>query len=390
MPDRTPSAEDDPPATDGRQVLVVGDGLVGLSAAAFLSRRGLDPTVVAGPADRPAGQEAVERCVVLWPSAVALLAEIGVIAEVAPASVEIGTWLVSSREGTVLDRLETAHGGSDDHPFLAVDRRRLGRVLRDRLRTNSVRVTKRPRRLRSDGGFPEVEFEDGVSERFDLVVGADGSDSWVRAAGFPTPNPGHRGTTTWSFRADGAGEPGTVGEAWGADAMVALVPTASGTCGRLVTTTDEAVAAAEALARFERDGHPVTRALDPPGPDGLVGSVDRVVRPDAWVSGRLALVGDAARSLPPCSLALSLAVEDTHVLAEELAATGCPAALERYEHRRRGRLQRLDRRLSADGTGRHPLTAAGFPDLLELRLALLRSSFARRPSPSGVSSTERR
>jgi FAD-dependent urate hydroxylase len=372
-------------------VLVVGDGLVGLSAAAFLSRRGLDPTVVAGPDDRPAGQEAVERCVVLWPSAVALLAEIGVIAEVAPASAEIETWLVATREGTVLDRLETAHGGSDDHQFLAVDRRRLGRALRDRLRTNSVRVTKRPRRLRSGDGGPEIEFEDGVSERFDLVVGADGSDSWVRAAGFSTSDPDHRGTTTWSFRVDGTGAPGTVGEAWGAEAMVALVPTASGTCGRLVTATDEAAAAAEALAGFDRDGHPVTRALDPPGPDGLVGSADRAARPETWVSGRLALVGDAARSLPPCSLAPSLAVEDAYVLAEELATAGSPeAALERYDHRRRGRLQRLGRRISAGGIDRDPLTPAGFPDLLELRLALLRSSFARRPSPSEASPTERR
>jgi 2-polyprenyl-6-methoxyphenol hydroxylase-like FAD-dependent oxidoreductase len=375
-------------AGDGRQVLVVGDGVGGLSAAAFLRERGLDPTVVAAT-EGPPGPEAVDRCVVLWPTGVALLAELGATAELTPAAAEVGTWLLSAADGTVLDRLETAHRG--DHPFLAVDRRRLRRTLRDRLPTNSIRVTKTPRSLRPDDGPPTVEFEDGVRERFDLVVGADGTDSWVRAAGFGGPEPTRWGTTTWAFRADGAGAPGTVGEAWGADAMVAVVPTAAGACGRLVTTTDDPVAAADAFGRtFDRADHPVTGGLDVPGPDALVGAPDRVLRADPWVTDRLALLGEAARSLPPCSLEPSLAVEDAYVLAEELSSRETLArALERYEHRRRSRLHRLDHRTATDGARRHPLRVAGLPDLLELRRALLRTSFARRPRGPTPTPTER-
>jgi len=361
-------------ASDVRQVLVVGDDLPGLSAAAFLRERGLDPTVV-GPTDGSTGPGAVDRCVVLWPSAVALVDELGLGAELSPSAAEIGTWLLATGEGTVLDRLEAANDGAQ--PFLAVDRRRLRRALRDRLPTNSIRVTKTPRSLRTDGSHPEVEFEDGVRERFDLVVGADGTDSWVRSAGFDGPRPTPWGTTTWAFRPDGAERPGTVGEAWGADAMVAIVSTAAGACGRLVTTADDAAVAADALAgAFDHDGHPVTDGLRPPGPDALVGAPDRVLRADSWVTGGLALVGDAARTLPPCSLAPSLAIEDAYVLAAELATREHPAAaLERYEHRRRARLRRVDRRTAADGTRRRPLSASGLPDLLELRLSLLRSSF---------------
>jgi 2-polyprenyl-6-methoxyphenol hydroxylase-like FAD-dependent oxidoreductase len=372
MSDRAADAPDD------RQVLVVGDGVPGLSAAAFLHRRGLDPTVVVAPSDRSTDLGAVDRCVTLWHTPVALLAELGVTADLTPSAAEIDAWLFTCADGTVLDRLGSVHG--DAHPFLTVDRRRLRRALRDRLPANSVRVTKTPRTLRTDDGPPVVEFEDGVRERFDLVVGADGTDSWVRAAGFDAPGPTPWGTTTWAFRADGAEVTGTVGEAWGADAAVSVVPTASGACGRLVTTTDDRAAAADALVgAFDHADHPVTGGLDLPGPDALVGTPDRVVRVDPRATDRLALLGAAARSLPPCSLGPSLAVEDAYVLAEELARGRPAAALGRYEHRRRGRLRRLDDRVATDGSRGRALSVAGLPDLLELRLALLRSSFARRP-----------
>jgi 2-polyprenyl-6-methoxyphenol hydroxylase-like FAD-dependent oxidoreductase len=376
-------------ASDGRQVLVVGDGVGGLSAAAFLRRQGLDPTVVAGPPPRSTDREAVERCVILWDTPVALLADLGVTAELASSSVEIGTWVVSTADGTVLERLEAPD--REAHPFLAVDRRRLRRALRDRLPSRSVRLTKTPRALRTDDGPPVVEFEDGVRERFDLVVGADGAGSWVGTNGFDADRPTADGMTTWAFRADGAGVPGTVAEAWGTDAMVAVIPVTSGACGRLVTTAGDAAAAADALAgAFGRADHPVTGGFDLPGPDALVGGPDYVRRADPWAADRVALVGDAARTLPPCSLGPSLAVEDAYVLADELSdRTGTAAALGRYECRRRGRLHRLDDRAGPDGAARHPLSAAGLPDLLELRLALLRSTFARRTGASELSPAER-
>ena len=372
-------------ARDDRQVLVVGEGLVGLTVAAFLRERGFDPTVVAGSPERSSGVETLGECAVLWHTSVALLAEIGVLEALSPSATAVETWLLSTVDGTVLDCLETAH--RDAYPFLAVDRRRLRRALRDRLPQHSVRVTKTPRTLRTDDGPPTVEFEDGVRERFDLVVGADGIDSWVRTAGFDAPEPTPWGTTSWAFRAEGEGTPGTVGEVWGSDAMAAVVPGASGVHGRLVTRTDDAGAAASALeSAFARSDHPVVGRLDCPVPDTLVGIRDRVSRPDCRATDRLALVGDAARSLPPCSVGPNPALEDAYVLAEELAGRGgSAAALGRYAARRRDRLRRLDDRIRADGTCRYPLSVAGLPDLLELRRSLLRSSFASRAVEPGGS-----
>jgi salicylate hydroxylase len=249
-------------------------------------------------------------------------------------------------------------------------------------------VTKTPWALRTDDGPPTVEFEDGVRERFDLVVGADGVDSWVRAAGFDAPEPTPWGTTTWAFRAEGEGVTGTVGEVWGSDAMAVVVPEASGAHGRLVTRTDDAGAAAAALEpAFARTDHPVVGRFETPGAETLVGSPDRVSRVDCRATDRLALVGDAARSLPPCSAGPNPALEDAYVLAEELAGRGgSAAALGRYAARRRDRLRRLDDRLRADGTCRCPLSVVGLPDLLELRRSLLRSSFASRAVEPGGSS----
>lgn len=360
----------------GRQVLVVGDGVAGLSVAVSLRRRGLDPTVVAGTTDGSTDHGVIDGAVTLWPTGVALLDELGATADLGPSSTEIDTWLLPAEDGTAFERLETGH---HRHPLLVADRRRLRWALRERLPTNSIRETKTPRTLCTDDGPPVVEFEDGVRERFDLVVGADGIDSWVRAVGFDGPEPAPWGTTTWTFRADDAAVPGAIAEAWGPDAVVTVVPTPSGACGRLVTTARDAAAADVLAGVLDHAEHPLADEFDPPGPDALVGAPDRVLRADPWVTDRLALVGDAAHSLPPCSLGPTLAIEDASVLAEEVAIHETPtAALRRYEHRRRGHLCRLDRRPpDADARRRHPLSAAGLSDLQELRRSLLHFRFPR-------------
>lgn len=363
-------------ADDGRQVLVVGDGVVGLCAAAFLGHRGLDPTVVPSTAREPA-----DCRVVLWPTVASMLAELGVFGELAGAITEVDTWLLATTDGTVCERLTAA---DDADPFVSVGRARLRRALRDCLPSSSVRVTKTIRTLRTADGPPLVEFEDGVDERFDLVVGADGADSTVRAVGFDVGEPVPRGTTTWRFRTDGRrGAPGTVIELWGEDARLLVGPDASGACGHLVTTIDDPVAAADALAAVVDAGGAVAGELAPPDPDDLVGTPDRTVRADRWVTDRLALLGAAARPRSPLfTLGPSLGVEDAYVLAEAVAADwSLGRALGSYEDRRRERFDRLHARADSHrGHGRNPLREGATTAALESRLALLRHAFAGEPS----------
>jgi salicylate hydroxylase len=366
--------------TPDRQVLVVGGGVGGLATAAFLRRNGLSPVVVTGRHSVPE----TDRDVVLWNSAVALLDELDVAADLVASTPAIRRWLVR-RDADEVERLTSAHDGQ--WPCVAVGRAHLRELLRSRLPADSVRLSKTPSRLEGVDDGLSVEFDDGVREQFDVVVGADGVRSWVRGARFDTEPPAAWGTTSWDVRADGRlGTPETVTELWTAGGLVVSGP--PGTTGRLrfVTTAlsgedPDLGAAADLLSRAVPPEMFPGDSVDPSALSVVDGRPDYGVRSDRWIAGRVALVGDAARSFPPTfPLDPSLAVEDAYVLADELAAPGTSCtALERYAHRRRGRRRALERHVPlADATPRGRLDADGLAGLCDRRAALLRSLFAGR------------
>jgi 2-polyprenyl-6-methoxyphenol hydroxylase-like FAD-dependent oxidoreductase len=366
--------------TPDRQVLVVGGGIGGLATAAFLRHNGLSPVVVTGRN----GVSETDRDVVLWNSTVVLLDELDVAADLVASTPSIRRWLVRRDAGEV-ERLTNTHDGQ--WPCVAVGRAHLCELLRSRLPADSVRLSKTPSRLEGADDGLSVEFDDGVREQFDVVVGADGVPSWVRGARFDTEPPAAWGTTSWDVRAGGRlGAPETVTELWTAGGLVVSGP--PGTTGRLrfVTTAlpredPDPDAAADLLSRTVP---PEAFAGDGVAPSALSvvdGRADYGVRSDRWIAGRVALVGDAARSFPPpLPLDPSLAVEDAYVLADELATAETSfTALERYAHRRRGRRRALERHVPlADATPRGRLDADGLAGLRDRRAALVRSLFAGR------------
>jgi salicylate hydroxylase len=245
-------------------------------------------------------------------------------------------------------------------------------------------MSKTPSRLEPTDAGLLVEFEDGVRERFDVVVGGEGPRSWVRESLFDDARPTHRGTARVTLRTDGQlGSPGTITELWTADGTLTLGPPGSGRAQFVTTTVDASdrtfEPAAAAVSRLSTAADraeclPDRRPLD--GLDVVDGDVDVGVPSDRWVAGRAALVGDAARPLPPTlPLGPSLAIEDAYVLAEELTRrASVTAALRRYARRRRGRQRLLGRALTADDPCPTTLHASR-----DLRATLLRAFFAQRP-----------
>ncbi|WP_380677190.1 FAD-dependent oxidoreductase [Salinigranum sp. GCM10025319] len=366
-----------PSATTDRQVLVVGGGLAGLATAAFLHRNGLSPVVVT------AGEAAVGD-VVLWSPAVSLLAELDLGTDLLASTEPVRRWHLHRGETT--ERLSSAHDGR--WPFVATDRGRLRELLRTRLPTGGLRLSKTPRRLDPTDSGLRVEFDDGVSERFDVVVGADGVDSWVRRSRLDD-GVRERGVMRWTLRADEElGTPGTVTELWGPDGTLTYGPLGSNRA-RLVT---QAVGGSDlgpdsdpeaVVERLARSVDTADRPLDCGSLTELTvvgGRADRTVDSDRWAAGYTALVGSAARSLPSgLSVGPSLAVEDAYVLAAELTGeASTTAAMRRYAHRRRGRGRALDRLASTDAlSGSDEGSEAVRADRAR-RAALLRSFFARR------------
>ena len=99
---------------------------------------------------------------------------------------------------------------------------------------------------------------------------------------------------------------------------------------------------------------------------------DRGGRPDGrWVTGRLALLGDAAHAMPPfLAQGAAMAIEDAAVLADALAAaTDVPAALHAYVAARQPRVIAVAAASARAGTRFHMRGFAAGARNLALRLA---------------------
>jgi len=84
---------------------------------------------------------------------------------------------------------------------------RLYRALRDALPAQDYRLGKKLRRIEQDAGSVTAIFEDGTSERGDVLVGADGIRSTVREQFLPQAQPVYAGYVAWRAVSDEARVP---------------------------------------------------------------------------------------------------------------------------------------------------------------------------------------
>jgi 2-polyprenyl-6-methoxyphenol hydroxylase-like FAD-dependent oxidoreductase len=199
-----------------------------------------------------------------------------------------------------------------------------------------------------------VTFGDGRQAEYDLVIGADGRWSAIRALaalGGPARPAGqvvYRSIVTGGPRIDDW--TGLLGER----AAFVIVPMGA---GRLYCYADEAGTdlPADPLTRFRElfgeYGGPVPAVLD--AVEQVQVTRTEEVDLGRWSRGRVALVGDAAHATAPTlAQGAAMALEDALVLARALCRSmTVPEALSGYESRRRPRIKWvLDRTRDRDRT----------------------------------------
>ncbi|WIX85219.1 FAD-dependent monooxygenase [Amycolatopsis sp. DG1A-15b] len=327
-----------------RTVLVSGAGIAGPSAAHWLHRGGYRVTVVeSAPALRPGGQAVDFRG-----EQVKLLAAMGVLDEIRRYETAMGDQTVLGLDGRpVLTAPGAAWSGE-----VEILRGDLARILYEHTAAHTEYVFgDRVTSLTETADGVEVTFHRGAPRKFDLVVGADGVHSGVRAAAFgPEPGfrsdlgfgiagftaPNHLGLDHTSIMYNEPGRGLSVGSHRLPDRLhVNLVFAADGVEFHRRTAVEQSRLIAQLFADTGWETPKLLEAL--PGADDLYVDSISQIHLDRWSKGRVVLLGDAAWCAGPGGSGTGLAMMGAQVLAGELAAAGGDhvTAFARYEQRLR-------------------------------------------------------
>jgi FAD-dependent urate hydroxylase len=329
---------------DRRRALIVGGGIAGLALAPMLSRTGVAVEVIERePAWRPSGTG-----MYLPGNAARALRALGLEAQVASRAVEIARQRFYDHHGRLLCEVDVAELWAAVGPCLALHRAELHALLREAAGEVPIRLGLTVERLAQRDGNVSVEFSDGTSGEYDLVIGADGVHSAVRRLTFePTAVPRPVGQIGWRFLAPRPPEVTTWSVMLGRGTAFLTLPLADDRvyCYCDVVSSrdhdtherDPRQRLNELFSRFAEPAAPLLDALDGAA-DIHVATIEEVAL-DRWAHERVVLIGDAAHATSPnMAQGAAMALEDALVLADSLQKIqAIPDALAAFEVRRRPR-----------------------------------------------------
>ncbi|KUF17030.1 FAD-dependent monooxygenase [Streptomyces silvensis] len=361
------------------RAVVVGGGIGGLTAAIALHRSGWRVTVL----ERATSLEPVGAGIGLAPNSQRALDVLGLGDRVRALSAWQGAGGVRAQNGRWLVRTTSAatereFGGG----LVSLHRATLVDLLVGALPAECLRLGAEARLADPGGPCHRAVVATGAGDiEADLVVGADGIDSRVRAALFPAhPGPRYAGFTAWRLVVPAPRKPFEPHETWGRggvwgthpvkDGRVYAYATARVPQGSRAPDSEKA----ELERRFARWHDPIPEIIAGAAPaDILRNDVRHLIEPlPAHHRGRTALLGDAAHAMAPTlGQGGNQAIEDAVVLAHHLAPDSDPfAGLAAYSAARVPRTTAIVRQSARTARLNH-LTGGA---LLTLRDALLRTA----------------
>jgi len=325
-------------------VLIVGGGISGLTLARALYRQGFSVDLV----ERRTAWRAEGGGIAVQPNGMRMLRALGLDAAVERAGARIRHWRFCDQAGEALSESDVEMLWGDVGPFIGIERMRLQRVLVEGVASVPCRLGMSIRSLTQHDDRVSVTFSDGLSGTYDLVVGADGISSTVRALTLSATSPAYTGAMAW--RSIAPIRPRSLTNLQfhlGDGCFFGLCPVGDGhTYGFGNVTaprTEEPMAGrlGRLHDRFACFSGIVHDYLDGLTCDEQVhcGPVDWVAL-EKWHDGRVVLIGDAAHaSSPMMGQGGCMAMEDACMLAESLRDGATVAeALNAYVVRRRPRV----------------------------------------------------
>ncbi len=332
------------------RAVIAGAGVAGLTSAIALRQRGVNVVILerAGAAH----EIQVGGCIHMWHNGMHGLQRIGVgerLLELAGKSAVVQRaefWTVRGRlmYGWSVRDIERLVGS----PTFGVRRPDLHRVLLDAVEDELVQFGETCTGFEQDGDGVRVRLASGREERGDVLIGADGLRSTLRAALPGATEPRYAGYVSWQAiaRVDTDLVPvGLFRVIWGRGARFLFYRIGSEEVyweGTFAAATGGEKATGQrkqaVLERFRGWPDPIGAIVEATE-EAAIGRADMYDRPPSkhWGVGRVTLVGDAAHAMTNAlGQGANQAIEDSLVLARSLAdqADDPIAGLRSYEAER--------------------------------------------------------
>ncbi|OSQ43766.1 FAD-dependent monooxygenase [Thalassospira alkalitolerans] len=302
------------------KILIVGGGIAGLSAAIALQGDGYDITIV----EALDGWEPAGAGLHLPGNAIAALKSLGIDQDVAAKSCVFPRLDYFDHRDRKLFSVETEKLGWPT--FQALSRSDFHDILCAKLTTPKIHFGLSVSEINDENDQAQVTFTDGTQNAFDLVIGADGINSTVRQLAFGTEHtPQPTGYICWRWITDypfGLTAPKFI---VGHGQVILVMPIGDNRFYIYASTFDSAekirnLPTNQLANHFAGFDGPVRDMLKTLAPDSKVheGRLQQMLMPE-WVTGRIALIGDAAHgTLPTMAQGATQSIKDGIALADAL------------------------------------------------------------------------
>lgn len=314
-----------------KKIAVIGGGIAGLTFARCLTTEQYEIHIF----EKKESFGEIGAAISVFPNALCVMDDVGLLDTILENSGQFKKVYIKTDKGSILSKSEP----KSDYPVICIHRADLHAILLEGIDAKLYTNYALQELSHTEKGQVQLRFENGESNIFDAVIGADGIHSVVRKHIINDGDPIFRGYSIWRGVVKTNFDIGYGSETFGVGKRVGIVPIKDGvygwwaTCNENYMQDDKPETSKEKLNRLFGGWHdPISELIN--NTDHILKNslIDRKPQ-KGWTVGNATLLGDAAHpTTPNLGQGGCIAMEGAYILAKSIQQYGISKkAFDRYE-----------------------------------------------------------
>lgn len=319
---------------------IIGAGIAGLASAIMLEKSGYGVRIF----EANEQVRGIGAGMGLASNAIKAFEYLGLDQEVISISNHLTDFEISDSQGKTILSADTQRiKQSYNTDNFAVHRADLHGLLLEKIPAEKIKTNKKLVGLKTVDGKVKIEFEDGTSEKFDFLMGADGVNSRVRQLFLPKSQPRYAGYWCWRAVVENPNQHLHKSvETWGEKGRFGVTPLTQNRIYWYACVNSnlkdgiDRYDLDELKFRFQNYHRQIPELLEQTKAEDLISTPIVDIQPiDRFHFGNVLLIGDAAHATTPnLGQGACMAIEDVAVLQDELLKNDWHTACANFEKRR--------------------------------------------------------